>query len=155
MEKPVPTPDDLYDFFNSVIYRWLKLPSKKVASVDTDIQALPNEEGFLFSEPSTGILVLRTSEAFGEGLARLAKTREVPHDLFMEMIVVFWHQFVGKFWQLDSRTLPPLLFKKSVPRHWPDRKPDSQLTVFILEQPVELRLWVDLTAEEMVRWKTR
>ncbi len=155
MEKPIPSSDDLYDFFNAVIYRWLKLPSKKVASVDTDIQVLPNEEGFLFSEPSKGILVLRTSKEFGEGLARLAKNKEVPHDLFLQMIVVFWHQFVGKYWQLDSRTLPPLLFKKSVPRHWPDRKPDSHLTVFILEQPVELRLWVDLTEEETARWKTR
>ena len=155
MEQDIPSSDDLYDYFNACIYRWLKLPSKKVDSVDTDIQTLPNEEGFLFSEPTKGILVLRTSQAFGEGLARLAKTKEVPHDLFVEMIVLFWHQFVGKFWKLDSRRLAPLLFKKSIPRHWPDRKPDSHLTVFILDQPVELLMWFHVTEKEETRWKTR
>jgi hypothetical protein len=152
---PVPTTDELYDFFNTFIYKWLKLPSKKVAAVENDIQILPNEEGLLFSEPAPGILVLRTSEAFATGLAKLAKLKEVPTDLFLEMIVVFWHRFVGNFWKLDSRQLPPILFKKTFPRHWPDRKPDSHLIVFILEQPVELRIWVNLSEEEKERWKSR
>ncbi len=151
----IPTNDELYDFFNAFIYKWLKLPSQKVVSVENDIQALPNEEGLMFSEPAPGILVLRTSKEFATGLAKLANLQEAPHDLFLEMIVLFWHRFVANFWKLDSRQLPPILFKKSAPKHWPDRKPDSHLVVFILQQPVEIRLWLHLSEAEKERWKIR
>jgi hypothetical protein len=148
-----PTSSELYDFFNSFMGRWLGLPSSRVTQADDDIQFLPNEQGLLFSAPMDGILVLRTSEDFGKGLQRLARERQVDHDLFMEMLVVMWHKFVSRFWELDSRRLPAAFFKRSLPMHWPDRKPDSALLVFVLNQPVEVRLWLGLTEAEKERWK--
>ncbi len=149
----IPTSSELYVFFNQFIMKWLNLPAQRVEGIEDDIQTLPNEHGLMFMHPISGILVIRTSEEFGQGLAKLAKTREVPHDLFVEMIVLFWHRFVSNFWKLDSRTLPPSIFKKSLPKHWPDRKPDAQLVVFVIQQPVEIRLWVQLTVADIERWK--
>lgn len=157
-EKPsfsgkIPTSPELYDFFNSFLLNWLKLPSQKVEVDDDDIQSLPNEQGLLFTHPMTGILVIRTSEDFGKGLAKLAKIKDIPHDLYMEMIVLFWYRFVSHFWGMDSRKLPAALLKRSLPKLWPDRKPDSHLTVFVIQQPIEIRLWVHLTETDMERWK--
>ena len=151
---PAPTPEELYDFVNGFLGRWLGLASSRVTGADDDIQTLPNEQGLMFSAPVDGILVLRTSDDFGKGLQRLAKERHVDHDLFMEMLVVMWHKFVSKFWEMDSRRLPAAFFKRSLPRHWPDRKPDSALLVFVLNQPVEVRLWLHLSEREKERWKT-
>ncbi len=151
----IPTSSELYDFFNPFLLNWLKLPSQKVDIPDDDIQTLPNEHSLLFTQPMTGILVLRTSDEFGKGLAKLAKIKDIPHDLFMEMIVLFWHRFVSRFWSLDSRTLPAASFKKSIPKNWPDRKPDSLLMVFVIQQPVEIRLWFNLSETETERWKKR
>jgi len=151
----LPNSLELYDFFNTFIQKWLKLAASRVEHADDDIQTLPNEHGLLFQEPLTGILVIRTSEDFGKGLARLAQTKEIDHDLFVEMIVLFWHRFVSTYWGKDSRLLPPALFKKSVPKHWPDRKPDSHLLVFVIQQPVEVRIWTHLTEAEIERWKTK
>jgi hypothetical protein len=148
-----PSTEDLYVFFNGFLGRWLGLPSTRVTGAENDIQSLPNEHGLMFQAPLEGILVLRTSEEFGKGLQRLAKDRHVDHDLFTEMLVVMWHRFVLKFWELDSRRLPAAFFKRSLPKHWPDRKPDSALLVFVLQQPVELRLWLRLTEDEKERWK--
>ncbi len=148
-----PTSSELYDFFNPFLLKWLKLPSQKVEIVDDDIQTLPNEHSLLFTQPVTGILVIRTSEEFGIGLAKLAKIKDIPHDLFMEMIVLFWHRFVSHFWAMDSRTFPAGMLKKSLPKHWPDRKPDSHLVVFVIQQPIEIRLWFNLTETDRERWK--
>lgn len=149
----VPSSEELYDFFNAFLGRWLGLPSSRAMGFDTDIPDLPNEQGLLFHAPVDGILVLRTSEEFGKGLQRVARDRHVDHDLFMEMLVVMWHRFVAKFWELDSRRLPAAFFKRSIPMHWPDRKTDASLLVFVLQQPVELRLWLRLTEAEKERWK--
>jgi hypothetical protein len=149
----IPTSSELYDFFNPFLLKWLKLPSQKVDHSDDDLQTLPNEHSLLFAHPMPGLLVIRTSEEFGQGLAKLAKIKEIPHDLFMEMIVLFWHRFVSHFWAMDSRTLPAGLLKKSLPKHWPDRKPDSHLVVFVIQQPVEIRLWFHLTSTDIELWK--
>jgi hypothetical protein len=149
----IPTGQELYDFFNQFMLMWLRLPSQRVDRVESDIPLLPNERGLMFMKPTAGILVIRTSEDFAKGLVKLAGAKETPGDLFVEMIVLFWHRFVSKFWGLDSRRLPPAVFKKSLPKHWPERKPDSALTVFVLQQAIELRLWVAITEVEMERWK--
>ena len=149
----IPTSQELYDFFSSFLLKWLKVPAQRVEGIDDDIQVLPNEQGLLFIQPTSGVLVIRTSEDFGKALAKLGQNKGVTHDLFVEMIVLVWHRFVSHFWQLDSRTLPPALFKKSFPKDWPDRKPDSHLVVLVLQQPVEICLWFYLTGEDMKRWK--
>jgi hypothetical protein len=155
-EPPVriPTTQELYDFLNQFLAQWLKLASQKIDRVEDDIHPLPNERGLMFGEPTTGILVLRTSEDFGKALEKLAGEKGSSNDLFVEMIVLLWHRFVSKFWNLDSRRMPPALFKKSVPAHWPDRKPDAAVMVMTTRQPIELRLWVDLTPAERERWKS-
>lgn len=149
----IPTSQELYDFINQFLAQWLKLASQKVDRVEDDIHPLPNERGLMFSEPTTGILVLRTSEDFGKALEKLAGERESSNDLFVEMIVLLWHRFVSKFWKMDSRRMPPVLFKRSIPAHWPDRKPDVAVMVLTTRQPIELRFWVNLTYADIERWK--
>ena len=151
----VPTPAELYDFLNQFLAQWLRLSCQRVDRVEDDIQPLPNERGLMFTEPTTGILVLRTSEDFGKALARLGDGKGASNDFFVEMIVLFWHRFVKKFWDLDSRRLPPALFKRSVPAHWPDRRSEAAVMVLTNRQPIELRLWLDLDGPEMERWKSR
>lgn len=150
----IPTGQELYDFINQFLAQWLKLASQRVDRVEDDIHPLPNERGLLFTEPTYGILVLRTSEDFGKALEKLAGERGGSNDLFIEMTVLLWHRFVSKFWGKDSRHLPPVLFKKSIPAHWPDRKPDSAVMIITTRQPIELRLWVGLTTAEIERWKS-
>lgn len=153
VQVKIPSNRELYDFFNQFLGVWMKLPSQRVDKVEDDIHPLPNERGLMFTEPVKGILVLRTSEDFGKALAKLAGVKGSKSDLFVEMIVLLWHRFVSKFWGKDSRRLPPALFKRSVPAHWPNRKPDSGLMVLAMQQPIELCLWVNLTEAEMERWK--
>src|SRR5580658_839109 len=80
----IPTVQELYDFFNQFLLMLLRLPSQKIDKVEDDIHMLPNERGLMFVEPITGILVLRTSEDFAKGLAKLAGTQEKHSDLFVE-----------------------------------------------------------------------
>jgi len=148
----VPTSHEMYDFFNQFIGLWLRLPSQRVDGTEDDIPMLPNERGLMFTEPVNGILVLRTSEDFGRALAKLAENKDLQTDLFVEMVVLFWHRFVSKFWGMDSRTLAPAVFRKSLPKHWPDRKADCHLSTIVLQQPIEIRFWTSLTDEDMGRW---
>lgn len=148
----IPTQMEMYDFFNQFIGLWLRLPSQRVDRTEDDIPQLPNERGLMFIQPTTGILVIRTSEDFGKALAKLAESKDLQSDLFVEMVVLFWHKFVSKFWGMDSRTLAPVLFKKSIPKYWPDRKADAHLATIVLQQPIEIRLWTNLTTEDMDRW---
>ena len=148
----VPTSQELYDFFNQFIGLWLKLSAQRIANTEDDIPQLPNERGLMFIQPTTGILVIRTSEDFGKALVKLAESKDMHSDLFIEMVVLFWHKFVSKFWGMDSRTLTPAIFKRSLPKNWPDRKADVHLATVVLQQPIEIRLWINLTSADMVRW---
>jgi hypothetical protein len=44
--------------------------------------------------------------------------------------------------------LRPAFFKPSVPRDWPDRRPDSAALVFVKNTPLEIRLWAPLRPGE-------
>ena len=149
----IPTQIELYDFFNRFMGDWLKVSSQRVDRDEDDIPYLPNERSLLFSQPTSGVLVIRTSEEFGKALKKLAEANDSHSDLFVEMTVLFWHRFVSKFWGMDSRNLAPALFKKSLPKQWPDRKTDVFLSVFVLNQPIGIRLWTHLTDAEIKRWK--
>ncbi len=148
----IPTQIEMYDFFNQFMGLWLRVPSQRVDRTEDDIAHLPNERGLMFIQPTTGILVIRTSEDFGKALAKLAESKDMQADLFVEMVVLFWHKFVNKFWGMDSRTLAPVLFKRSLPKYWPDRKADAHLATIVLQQPIEIRLWTNLSPEDMNRW---
>jgi hypothetical protein len=155
-EVKIPTNRELYEFFNQFLLMWIRKPSKLVDWVEGGISDLPLERGLMFFQPLSGFLVIRTSQGFEAQLEKLTtdgKSEEAHMELFVEMVILFWHRFVSKFWGLDSRTLPPVLFKKSVPLDWPDREPDTACVVFVDKEPVEIRIWAPISENETARWR--
>lgn len=149
---------ELFDLFNRFLIRWAN-EAAQWAGMDTeDVSYLPLEQSILFKEPFTGLIVLRSTQGLEEYLASefaRKKNAKPPHSkgLFLEMTVLFWHELILKMWKVDARKLSPALFKASAPVHWPDRKADAFCTVFIKDFPLEIRLWTDVTADEMEPWK--
>ena len=123
-----------------------------------DMAHLPLEQGIFFFEPVDGIFVIRSTTELEKYLVKLATGKKPGRDfqkqgIFLEMAVLFWHLLVSQVWQLDTRTLKPAMLRVSLPLNWPDRKPDSACTVFIRDFPLEIRLWVKLSPEEVTNWK--
>lgn len=150
----LPTTPELFGFFNQFLIGWLNLSAQMAVGLGDEVPNLPLEKGLLFSKPINGILVIRTVSEFEDYLKKNAKVDEAhPRDMFVELFVLFWHKFVSKFWSLDSRKLPPSLFKKSIPLDWPNRKTEASLQVFVGNYPLGIRLWVNLTEEEINHWR--
>lgn len=153
----IPTTPELFAFFNQFLDGWMKLSAQMAVGIGDEIPNLPLERGLLFSKPFNGILVIRTLPEFESHLQKVEYMDSAPsarRDLFMELFILFWHRFVSKFWNLDSRLLPPSLFKKSIPADWPDRKSDALLQVFVANHPLVIRLWTSVTDEEMSHWRS-
>ena len=170
MEMPQPAPDssresdsspaklpsspEFFNFFNEFLNGWMKLSAQKIVGMGDEVPNLPLERGLLFSKPFNGILVIRTILVFEDYLQKAAHIdQSANREMFVELFILFWHKFVSKFWNLDSRKLPPSMFKKSIPADWPNRKSDAILQVFVGNYPVVVRLWVDLTDDEMNHWR--
>lgn len=150
----LPSSTEFHDFFTEFLYAWLKLSSQNIVGIGDEIPNLPMERGLQFSKPFNGILVIRTMPEFEGYLQKAAHIDPSAHrEMFVELFVLFWHKFVSKFWGLDSRKLPPSLFKKSIPLDWPNRKPDALIQVFVGNYPVGVRFWANLTEEEMSHWR--
>ena len=156
-ENPkIPTALELFEFFREFLSKWSGLAAHKVDADDDEIPALDLELGLMFTEPLTGILVVRASEKLEKLLEESSssgKARETKLGFFTEIVILFWNRFVAKFWGMDSWKLAQALFKKSIPLDWPNRKPDRAITVFIKEELLEIRLWTSLSPAEMDNWK--
>jgi hypothetical protein len=152
----VSTAQESYELFKDFLSKWSGLAMQPVEKGDDEIPNLSLELGLMFFEPRTGILVVRSTEAFETLLEKSASTgkpRETRMGFFVEIVVLFWNRFVSKFWGLDSRKLPQAIFKKSIPLDWPNRKPDAVVTVFVEKELLEIRLWTPLLEGEMENWK--
>jgi hypothetical protein len=116
------------------------------------------EEGILFSEPTSGLLIIRATENFRRYLLNeFERKQKEDHpskgEIFMEMTVLFWHLFARKYFQLDSRKMAPAVLRSSIPIDWPDRNPQSSAMIMVKGNPMELRLWTGLTPEEITRFR--
>ena len=153
----MPTSVELSDFFNEFINKWAKLNSEYFSWPGESPDYLPLEEGVFFSEPFKGLLVLRSSKDFGAFLEEentgSQKEEHKRMGLFVELAVLFWHKFAQRFLKVDSRRVTPAILRACVPVNWPDRKPQSACVVFINGFPLEIRLWTDVTEEEIQNWK--
>ena len=152
----IPTNQELYDFLNQFLKGWTGLSAQKIVGAGDDVPNLPLEKGLMFSKPFNGLLVIRTVSEFEGQLQKAAdddKSQAGQRDVFVEFFILFWHKFVSKFWGLDSRKLPPAVFRKSIPLDWPQRKMDVFLQVFVANYPLGIRFWANLTDEEINRWR--
>ncbi len=147
----VPTDDELYQLFFTFLKRWTNLEAQWVSRPLDDTAPFELERSLLFSDPLPGRFVIRAPKTF-ETLLHQALNKSAPAedspDLFVEMVILFWHRFVKNSWKKDSRTLRPAFFKPSVPWDWPDRRPDSAALVFVKNTPLEIRLWAPLRPGE-------
>jgi len=162
----VPTPDPpsipdsvrLFKFFNEFLIRWANQECRYVGMRIEDLSPLPVEQGLLFFEPFEGIFVMRSSRGFEKFLVELIAGKKVKrgnHDkaVFLEMTVLYWHLLVSQEWRLDTRKLRPAILKNSVPLDWPDRDPQTACTIFIKDEPLEIRIWSGVTEEEANHWR--
>ena len=155
-QPKIPTTPELFEVFNQVLGKWVGMSAQPAVGMEDEVHHLPLEMGLMFSQPLNGILVIRTAADFGSYLqktVRKGQTTPGLKEVFMELFILFWHQFVARFWNLDSRKLPASLFKQSIPLDWPNRKSDVLLQVFVEDHPLAIRLWAPITEEEMKRWR--
>ncbi len=152
----VPTDDELFQCFFSFLKRWSKLEAQWAGRPPEDTPSLELERGLLFTDPLKGMMVLRAAKDFENLLQEIRPGSKRSFDspeLFIEMVVLFWHQFARDFWKRDTRTLKPVLFKATVPVDWPDRRPSSASLVFVKNLPLEIRIWAPLSLDETQHWK--
>lgn len=148
----LPSQQEFLDFFRDFLQNWAQIPCQPIVGMGDEIPNLPLERSLLFSEPSSGILVVRTDPEFELYLQQLHKEGQ-PREHFLEMVVVFWHRFVSRFWSRDSRKIATTLMKKTIPMNWPDRRPNLFLPVLVDRFPMGLRLWTQLSRDEVEIWK--
>ena len=146
MEFKMPSSMDLHRILNQLLIRRANLSAQYFNAPLEDVTPLPVEQSFYFSDPMEGLLVVRSTKIFEELL-------ETHEGSFLELSVLFYHQLFREAWGLDTRVLKAVLFKRSIPLTWPDRKPDSSCMVFIKESPLEIRLWTPITAREAEIWR--
>lgn len=156
--NPIPDGIKIYNLFNQFFIRWANQETKYAKLYPDEIAFLEVEQGICFFEPFDGILVIRTSKDFEKFLTELACGKKAQKDvqkmgLFLELVVLFWHLFVSQTWKLDTRTMKPSILKKSIPADWPNRNPETGCTVFIKNYALEIRLWTNLSPEEMKLWR--
>ena len=152
----IPSTSELLEIFNHLLGKWVGMSAKLAAGMEDEVHHLPLEMGLMFSQPLSGILVIRTTADFGSYLQKtVRKGQAMPglKEVFMELFILFWHRFVAAFWNLDSRKLPPSLFKQSIPLDWPGRKSDVLLQVFVEDYPLVIRLWAPIVEEEIKHWR--
>jgi hypothetical protein len=153
-----PTSRELYDFFNDFLVRWANLTGDYISFSTETLLPMGLEEGILFSEPASGLLVLRASENFRRYLLdefdrKQKGASQGKGEIFLEMTVLFWHIFAKRYFQLDSRKMAPVVLKSSLPVDWPDREPQAATLIMVKGNPLELRLWTGLTPAEIARFR--
>jgi hypothetical protein len=156
----IPSPIVLFNVFNQFLIRWANQECRYIDLKTEDLSPLTLEQGILFFEPFQGIFVVRSTLALERFLVELAtgkKAGRKAHEkgIFLEMSVLFWHMFVSQQWRLDTRILKPAILKASAPVDWPDRKPTSMCTVFVKNNPLEIRIWADVTEAEAALWRKK
>ncbi len=154
----VPTSRDLYDFFNEFLVRWANLTGEYIPWSQETLLPMGLEEGILFSEPVSGLMVLRASENFRRYLLDEFERKQKgdhPHkgEIFLEMTVLFWHLFTKRYFLLDSRRMTPVVLKPSIPADWPDRDPQAAMLIMVKGNPMELRLWMNILPEDIARFR--
>lgn len=147
MPRRIPTSMELHRILNQMLIRRYNLSAQYFGAPLEDVSPLPVEQSICFSDPTEGLLVVRGTRLFEKFLETEAQ------ESFLELTVLFFHQFFLDAWKLDTRQLKAACFKSSAPVAWPDRKPDSSCTAFIKESPLEVRLWVPVSDEEMENWR--
>ncbi len=155
----IPDGLQLYKTFNAFLIAWANLASQYMPSAMEDMASLPLEQSIYFTEPFSGLFVIRTTREFEKYLVELESGKKAVknfHDrgLFLEMTVLYWHRLALNLWKVDMRTVTPGILRASVPLDWPDRKPDSMCTLFAKDFPLEMRLWSSVSEKEMHRWKS-
>ncbi len=154
----IPSSKELYQFFDQFLVRWANVTGEYIPWAQETLLPMGLEEGILFSEPTSGLLVLRATENFRRYLLNeFERTQKEGHpakgEIFMEMTVLFWHLFAKKYFQLDSRKMAPAVLRSSVPAQWPDRDPQSSAMIMVKGNPMELKLWIGLTPEDITRFR--
>ncbi len=158
MEQQIPSSKELFNFLQDFLTRRCNLPAEPVNWEPEGLADLPLEKSISFSEPFQGLLVIRSDRRFDNFLEESAHSGKIPpvrRDVFLEMTVLIWHFFIQKFWKLDSRRITPGSIQSSLPIQWPDRPPQSACMAFVKGHPFEMRLWANLTEEEIRRWKKK
>ena len=156
----LPDPDRLYELFNHFLISWANLEARFMGPPLEDWPALPLEQGIFFHGPFEGLLVARSTESL-EGILQEVSTGKrdtappPSKRLFVEMTVLYWHNLLMQTWRLDTRNLEPAVLKATLPRQWPDRKPDSGCVLMVREIPLEIRLWAYLSPSEIQSWGSR
>lgn len=153
-----PTSRELFEFFEQFFIRWANLSGEYISGSVETILPMGLEEGILFSEPTAGLLVLRASENFRRHLLdeyerKQRGASQGKSEIFLEMTVLFWHLFARRYFQLDSRKMTPAVLRSSLPVDWPDREPQAYALMMVKGNPLELRLWIGLTPEDIARFR--
>ncbi len=154
----IPSSKELYEFFNQFLIRWANLTGEYISWQQETLLPMGLEEGILFSEPTTGLLILRATENFRRYLLNEFERKqkdEHPYkgEIFMEMTVLFWHLFAKKYFQLDSRKMTPAILRTSIPADWPDREPQAASLIMVKGNALELRLWIGLEQRDILRFR--
>lgn len=153
LDRPqVPSNRELYEIFNRFLMDWAGVRSRLVAWIGTLKAPLPDERELMFAQPFLGILIVRTTGDASMFLHRCVTGKKLgPYDgILEELLVLFWRRFTAEYWNLEAGKAKAALFRRSTPEDWPDRKPDAACKVFIVDQPLELRLWMPVTDDELI-----
>jgi hypothetical protein len=154
----IPTSRELFEFFEKFLVRWANVACEYIPWAPETLLPMGLEEGILFSEPTSGLLVIRASENFRRYLLdefdRKQKGAASPkNEIFLEMTVLFWHLFVNQYFHMDSRRMTPALLRTSIPADWPDREPQAAALIMVKGNPMELRLWTGLQPSDITRFR--
>jgi hypothetical protein len=159
-QVPFQTPSsrELFEFFEQFFIRWANLSVEYISGSVETVLPMGLEEGILFSEPTSGLLVIRASENFRHYLLDEYERKQkgaqpVKSEIFLEMTVLFWHIFARRYFQMDSRKMAPAVLRSSLPVDWPDREPQTITQMMVKGNPLELRLWTGLNPGEITRFR--
>jgi len=154
----VPSSQELYSFFNEFLIRWANLTGEHVSWGADTILPMGLEEGILFSEPASGLLVLRATENFRRYLLNELERKQkdanpAKKEIFIEMTVLFWHLFARKYFLLDSRKMAPVVLRSSIPMDWPERDPQASAMIMVKGNALELRFWIGISQADINRFR--
>ena len=143
--------DTLFRVMEKVVESWVYLSVRSMGDPVDGIAPLPLERMVEWKGLEGAVVVIRTSEDFGDFLAGEILEGEAGisgEDAFNELVNIYCGHLLAELRKFHGRFSGPFLPRTSKPADWPGRAPDAACALLVEDTPLEIRLWLGVSRNE-------
>jgi len=143
----IPSSLELAEHFQRFVKYWAGSDVEYRGRASEDAVEMPVELMVRWKGSVGGTLVVRCYPNFIHWLSESRDYRPLNlftgKKIFSEMATLYSLYLIQQFWLTENFELGPVLPRPSTRSQWPAREPHATCALWVEDNPVEIRLWMD------------